>query len=173
MQQSDSALPTVEHNQMLNRLANPLRWFSSTWHVQIVGSQNLSRAHSMLLVSRDQLQLMEALRGMPPLIGSGLRNCVIVGVPDGEHHRSTAVRELIEVARRENCLIIPAAAKASPILSLPPLIKNVIPLPRARIVIWVEAPFEIPEHPLEIPTAWINAVYHLLSIAVDAHRMKY
>jgi hypothetical protein len=150
---------------MLSRLTNPLKLFSSTWHVQIIGSPNLSGAGSMLLVSTDQVRIMEALRGMPPLIESGLRNCVIVGVPDGEHQRTTAVRDLMEVARREHRLIIPAAAKASHIVSLPPLIKNVIPLPRARIVICVEAPFEIPELPAEIPSAWINAVNHLLKIA--------
>jgi hypothetical protein len=165
MQQIQTIPPTIEQNLMLNRLASPLRWFSSTWQVQLIGSQNLSGADSLVIVSAGQGPLLETLREMQPLRESYLRNYLIVEVHDSEPHRSTAIRSIMDVARRENRVIIPAAAKARPTLSLPLLAKNRFPLPRALVVVCVEAPFEIPDHPAEIPSAWINAVDYLLKVA--------
>jgi hypothetical protein len=165
MQRSKAVSPPPGNPNSFRKMVSQLNWFSSSWQAEIIGQQNLSTSRAILLVRRSQLRLMESLADRIFPLSSETNRVLIVGVTGNQAQLTESLLEVLELARREHRVIIPAAASASPAIRLPLIDEKLLPLPNARVILCIEAPFQIPDHPLDIPPTWLSAIEHLLDSA--------
>ena len=164
------------------RPAPPIRWLGTTLRVHLVGGGLLPADGAVIAAQRADLPALRAVfercfpgrQGVVEQAGSTLadrqahidrlRAGLDVLVPveaDGAGARRAVVCA-IQLARAAGKSISPVGVHVGAVLMAG---VSVLPFPWARGVIVVEAPFQVPEQPEQVPETWTAAILHLLNRA--------
>lgn len=134
-----------------------------------------------MVPSRDAL----TLRVVYGTLFAGRQGIVVAGECSAAEHRANADRlqagldvlmpaelgneqaqrdllRAIELARAAARSVLPVAVSASALVGFA---GQAIPLPWAQVVVIVDAPFRVPDHPETIPDAWPTAIRYMLERA--------
>ena len=87
---------------------------------------------------------------------------VLVPIASDPREANIDVQEALHLAQQTNRVVIPAGIGCG---TCWPFLRSDIPLPLTRIVAVIEAPFDVPEQPQEIPEAWTSMIIRLLKQA--------
>ena len=87
---------------------------------------------------------------------------VLVPIASDPREANIDVQEALHLAQQTNRAVIPAGIGCG---TCWPFLRSDIPLPLTRIVAVIEAPFDVPEQPQEIPEAWTSTIIRLLKQA--------
>ncbi len=94
---------------------------------------------------------------------------VLVAIAGGER-RDAAVSEALRLARRLGRAVVPVGMSAGPGARPVALGGSALLLPHSRVVVVIEAPFEVPPQPERIPDAWVGAIGGMLDRAAGQSR---
>ncbi len=164
------------------RPALPMRWLGTTLRVHLVGGGLLPADGAVIAAQRADLPALRAVfercfpgrQGVVEQAGSTLADRqahidrlqagldVLVPVEADSTGARHAIACAIQLARAAGKSISPVGVHVGTGLTAG---VSVLPLPWARGVIVVEAPFRVPEQPEQVPDAWTAAILHLLNRA--------
>lgn len=162
-----------------------MTWLCSLARAGVNGTDQLCDRGAILLVSESHAVLFRAVyaqhlserRGlfMPSWQGDEtrrdyaayLRNRydALITIPTDEREGRASARDALRLARTADALIYPIGVGVDPQVALPGERRAIIPLPGARVMVVIEAPFKTAEHPEQIPPSWHKAVIALLERA--------
>jgi hypothetical protein len=135
-----------------------LNWLVSSAQAHWIDQGNLPASDSVIVVDAANLGIASAL--CQSLWSNGTHSTFVSIPSDGKN--SDAIRLAIETARQRQAPLVPMAISLKPKLAFA---GSSFPLPRAHVVACVEIPFQVPDQPTEIPSAWITAIADLLKRA--------
>ncbi|HQE19836.1 MAG TPA: hypothetical protein PK607_15160 [Aggregatilineales bacterium] len=162
------------------RVSTPLRWLAGSLRVHLLNADQLPKGGAVFAVQRPYDGIAHAVyeRHLPgragllrldaaPLAGftsPGLEEGMDVLIPlDAEPGRARQqLTDILSLARSTARPIFPLGVAAGPTLALG---GDSLPLPRARVVMIIEAPFHVPGQPQRIPSDWPDALARLLKQA--------
>ncbi|SRR5690554_3881974 len=162
------------------RVPTPLRWLAGSLRVHLLNAGQLPESGVVFAAQRPYDGIVHAVyeRYLPgragllrldaaPLAGftsPGLEEGMDVLIPlDAEPGRARQqLTDILSLARSTARPIFPLGVAAGPTLALG---GDSLPLPRARVVMIIEAPFHVPGQPQRIPSDWPDALARLLKQA--------
>ncbi len=164
--------------------ALPMRWLGALCRVHLIGAAHLPHDGTILAVRNSHLALFRAIysqiltqrqgflvlpdesdpqwQSAVGLLQSGRDALLAVGASSEGEPPLLAGLRLARIAERP---ILPVGIGAAPVIGPRRTGGQVHPLPGARVVVVLEAPFQVPQQPAEIPTTWGATILHLLQQA--------
>ncbi len=141
-----------------------LRWLAGTVAVEVIGAEHIPSDRSVLVLHREQRYLLGAAYRRVFGQRTGLRENSAITIPTNEGSRHSIMTRAVLLARANGAVVLPLSFQVTTGIAVPGIDAK-IPLPGSRIFAVMEAPFEIPPHPAEVPTAWIQAIDYLIERA--------
>lgn len=144
-------------------VSQPLAWLAGLTRRMLIDVERLPAEPVIFLVSHTFAGFMaaaytQALDAARHSLGDWLIALADAGSPE-------SVRQALQVGQTQGVPLVPVGIAAAPTVSLPGITGGKLPLPRSRIVVCFETPFHVPERPVDIPAAWVEAVLHSLGRA--------
>jgi len=173
--QQPAAIAPTAFSRLLVRVAR----------AQIVYQQNLSSRTGVVLAVRDHfvpvfesLYLLEMPDRAGVIFAPGTGEMghsvtlsavehrseldVLVPIANDPAEAAIDVRQALRLAQQTRRSVVPLGIACGACL---PLLRSAMPAPLARMVVMVDAPFEVPEFPQEVPAAWAETIIRLLQRA--------
>lgn len=150
MTESPSQPPYAQHAA---RPPAALRWLAGTMRVHLLGMEGLTTPGAVLVAPRPYDVIARAT------LAARLDDAVLIAVDSRGPEVRRQIAEAIRLARAAGGKVYPVGIAVQAAFTVG---RGAVPLPWARAVLIVEAPFQVPAQPEHIPDVWTDAVERLL-----------